>query len=393
MTDPLFRKILLILSGLLIIILGFHAFNQVKGMLILILNILSPFLIALILAYILAPIVVALQKKLKLGRIMGAVILYLLIFGVLFILLTFLIPTVLTELIRLFEMIRQRLPGIINSLSETLNARMDSNAFLMVQNWLKDIEIDFEKIFSSVLPGLKQFATGGMHAMGQTAKGIVSGAGAVIGFFSFIVFVGIIHFYLILDWEKIPPLIQKIVPYQHRDRLFDIMDKMDAAMGGFLRGQLTVSAIVGGMFALGLFVIGFAGFPTLRHYCILIGTLSAIGGFIPYLGPIIGVTPAILIILLTGDVIWETKLITLITTLGLFVLIQTVEGMVLQPRIVGKGAGLHPLVVMLALIIGAQLGIGGMVIAVPVASVIRVLIREFYWLPLEQKNLNESMTK
>jgi len=253
MTDPLFRKILLILAGLLIIILGFHAFNQVKGMLVLILNILSPFLIALILAYILAPIVVALQKKLKLGRIMGAVILYLLIFGVLFILLTFLIPTVLTELIRLFEMIRQRLPGIINSLSETLNARMDSNAFLMVQNWLEDIEIDFEKIFSSVLPGLKQFATGGMHAMGQTAKGIVSGAGAVIGFFTFIVFVGIIHFYLILDWEKIPPLIQKIVPYKHRDKLFDIMDKMDAAMGGFLRGQLTVSAIVGGDVCTGAF--------------------------------------------------------------------------------------------------------------------------------------------
>ncbi|MBW2174578.1 MAG: AI-2E family transporter, partial [Deltaproteobacteria bacterium] len=58
---------------------------------------------------------------------------------------------------------------------------------------------------------------------------------------------------------------------------------------------------------------------------------------------------------------------------------------VLQPKIVGKGAGLHPLVVILALIVGAQFGIGGMIVAVPLASIIRVLIREFYWLPIERR--------
>jgi predicted PurR-regulated permease PerM len=160
---------------------------------------------------------------------------------------------------------------------------------------------------------------------------------------------------------------------------------MDAAMGGFLRGQLTVSAIVGGLFAIGLFGIGFVGFPALRNYCVLIGTLSAIGGFIPYLGPVMGVTPAVLIVLMSGDVSWATRLITLAAVFSLFVVIQMVEGFVLQPRIVGKGAGLHPLVVMLALIVGAQFGIGGMVVAVPVASMVRVLIREFYWLPIERR--------
>ncbi|MFW5810845.1 MAG: AI-2E family transporter, partial [Thermodesulfobacteriota bacterium] len=161
--------------------------------------------------------------------------------------------------------------------------------------------------------------------------------------------------------------------------------KMDTAVGGFLRGQLTVSLIVGTLFAFGLFGMGFIGFPALRNYCILIGTVAAIGGFIPYLGPIMGVTPAILIILFTGGVPWSVKLITLLTVLTLFAVIQGIEGFILQPKIVGKGAGLHPLVVLLALIAGAQFGIGGMIVAVPIASITQVLVREFYWQPVQQR--------
>lgn len=383
MIDRLFRNLLVALTGILTLILGIHAFGQIQGLLIFILDILSPFLAALILAYILAPVILGLQQRLRLGRIMGAVTLYLLIFLVLFLLSAFLLPLVLGELIRLVDTIRGGTPHLVTLIRDNLNQRMDENAFQMIQEWLKTIEVDVEKILSSILPALKQLTTGGMVVVGQTARGIISGAGALIGFVSFLVFVGIIHFYLILDWEKIPGLIHKIVPSRHRDRIFDVLQKVDEAMGGFLRGQLTVSAIVGGLFALGLFAIGMAGFPALSHYCVLIGTMSAVGGFVPYLGPIVGVTPALLIIVLTPEILWKTKLITLLVTVGLFALIQAVEGMVLQPRIVGKGAGLHPLVVILALIVGAQFGIGGMMVAVPAAVVIRVLVREFYWKKLE----------
>ena len=207
----------------------------------------------------------------------------------------------------------------------------------------------------------------------------------MIGFLSFLIFIGIINFYFILDWERIGPLIRKMVPPRYRENTFDVLSKIDVAVGGFLRGQLTVSAIVGTLFAIGLFTIGFFGFPALRNYCVLIGTAAAIGGFIPYLGPIIGVTPAIMIVLLTGGVPWSTKIFTLLGVLGLFSVIQAIEGFVLQPKIVGKGAGLHPLVVILALIVGAQFGLGGMIVAVPLASIIRVLIREFYWLPIEHR--------
>jgi predicted PurR-regulated permease PerM len=134
--------------------------------------------------------------------------------------------------------------------------------------------------------------------------------------------------------------------------------------------------------------MGFIGFPALTNYAILIGTAAEVAGFIPYLGAVIGVAPAILIIILTGGVEWSIKLFTFAGVLMLVSLIQAIEGFVLQPKIIGKSAGLHPLVVILALIIGSQFEIGGLIIALPLAGVIRVLVREFYWMPIERRELN-----
>ena len=271
-------------------------------------------------------------------------------------------------------------------LSDNEYLQLDRELIKLIEKKIGELEIDYEKIAAAILPGLKKMASGGLGAVAKATKGFFVSVGSLISFFSLLIFVGIISFYLIIDWEKIMPLIRKMIPPKHRERTIDILGKIDNAMGGFLRGQLTVSAIVGSLFAVGLFCLGFIGFPALLNYCLLIGTVAAIGGFIPYLGPLIGVMPAILIVLLTPEKPWTIKLITLTAVLLLFGLIQAVEGFVLQPRIVGRGAGLHPLVVMFALIFGSQFGIGGMIIAVPLASMIRVLTFEFYWLPIKRRD-------
>ncbi len=388
--DPFLRKIVYTLGIMCIIIAGAYTFALLKTTIALVLDVLTPFLTALLIAYIIAPIVMWLQQRLKLGRIMGAIVLYFLIFLLIFLSLAFLIPTIFSEVARLIELFRNKLPDLLSSLPDYLNLSKESVLYQVILEKMREIDIDYQKIAASIFPVLKQIALGGASAIGETAKGIVSGAGAIIGFFSFLAFVGIIHFYFILDWEKLYPVIQKMVNPGHRQRLFDILSKMDLAMGGFLRGQLTVSLIVGGLFAVGLFFIGFVGFPALKNYCVLIGTICAIGGFIPYLGPVLGVTPAVLIVLMTGDATWETRVTTLLALLGLFTIIQALEGFVLQPRIVGRGAGLHPLVVIFALVVGAQFGIGGMVVAVPLASIVRVLVHELYWLPVlrREESLN-----
>jgi len=384
-SDPLLRRLLYALGIMAVIAFSFYTFSLLRTVLATAINVLAPFLTGLLLAYILAPVVVALQTRLRLGRIMGTLVLFLLIVSTAALLLGVLIPAVVTELIDLFKLLKATLPDLLNRLSQRAPFQIDDALVKSVQDYIRSLEISFEKLASMLLPGLKTMATEGFETVGKATMGFFSGIGSVVGFFSFLIFVGIINFYLIVDWERIGPLIRKMVAPHRRERFFDVLNKIDAAMGGFLRGQLTVSAIVGTMFAVGLFGVSLMGFPALRNYCLLIGTAAAIGGFIPYLGPIIGLTPAVLILLLTMGVDWSTKLLTLVLLVALFALIQAIEGFVLQPRIVGKGAGLHPLVVLFALILGAQFGIGGMIAAVPLASVIRVLILEFYWLPVEHR--------
>ncbi len=385
LSEPLLRRLLYALAVMAVIAFGFYTFSLLKTVLAVAAEVLAPFLAGLLLAYILAPMVVALQKRLGLGRIMGTLVLFLMVASAAGLLLGILIPAVATELIALFKLLKTTLPDLLKRLSQRAPFQVDDALVQSIQNYILSLEISFEKLAGLLLPGLKTMATEGFETVGQATRGFFSGIGSVVGFFSFLIFVGIINFYLIVDWEKIGPLIRKMVPPHRRERFFEVLQKIDLAMGGFLRGQLTVSALVGTMFAAGLFGISLMGFPALRNYCLLIGTAAAIGGFIPYLGPIIGLTPAVLILLLTMGVDWSTKLLTLALLLGLFSLIQAIEGFVLQPRIVGKGAGLHPLVVLFALILGAQFGIGGMIAAVPLASVVRVLILEFYWLPVERR--------
>lgn len=383
--DPLLRRIVYAIGLMGVITFGFYTFSLLKNPIVIVLDVLTPFIAALLMAYILAPAVIALQRHLKMGRIMGTLVLYMIIIIAVFLVLAFLIPKFISEFIKLFDTLKVTVPAFLVKLSENKHLQLDAELIGIIQRKIMEIQIDYEKIIAAVLPGLKRMATGGFGAVGAATKSIFSGVSTVVGFFSFLVFVGIINFYIIVDWEGISPLIRKMVHPRHRDRVFDVMDKIDNAVGGFLRGQLTVSVIVGTMFAIGLFCMGFIGFPALRNYCILIGTAAAIGGFIPYLGALIGVAPAILIVILTGGIPWGTKIVTLIAVLGLFSLIQAIEGFVLQPKIVGKGAGLHPLLVMFALIFGAQFGIGGMIVAVPLASVMRVLAHEFYWLPVMRR--------
>ncbi len=384
--DDLLRKMAYIIGGMIIFAFGVYIISFLKSGLLIVFNVLAPFIIGLLLAYVFSPIVVFLQEKLKLGRIMGTLVLYCL-FGLAFlIIMAIIIPTFISELVKLFKAVKIALPGFLDMIAANKYIKIDAAVIESWQTAIMQAEPDYSKVAKTLLPGLENTANYGIQTVEAATRGVVSGLNAAFGLGSFFTFVVIITFYMVVDWEKIGPMVKKVIPPKFRERFFDVLDKVDEAMGGFLRGQLTVAIIVGVLFAVGLFFMSFMGFPALRNYCILIGTAAAIGGFIPYLGALIGVTPAILIVLLTGGGIpWNVKITSLIGVLLIFGGIQAIEGVVLQPRIVGKSAGLHPLVVMLSLIAGAQFGIGGMIVAVPLASVIRVLVLEFFWLPIEAR--------
>jgi predicted PurR-regulated permease PerM len=122
---------------------------------------------------------------------------------------------------------------------------------------------------------------------------------------------------------------------------------------------------------LGLWLIG------IRH-AVVLGPLSGIANMVPYLGVVVGLVPAFFLALWQGGLSW-TGLYLCGAILGLFLVLQLLDGYVFQPRILGPSVGLHPLAIMLALALGEHLmGLAGMMLAVPVAAVLRVVLEELH---------------
>lgn len=358
---------------------GVFAFASVMAWPVLrgVIQMLAPFLLGLVLAYIFHPIVVIVQERMKLGRTAGILVtagLVLLLFGGFF---AILVP-----------ILYQQVAAVIDALSgyftsETVDSLLVR--FLPEGQSLEDLKQtvgqwfeDFKANMGGYLEGktdiLKPVTMGGAEAAAGTFSFVFSFISWLVGFGGMIFLSLIVAFYILADMSAVPAIVRRLLPRSDPERMWDVLLRANQAVGGFLRGQLIACTGVGILASLILFFIG------LKKYAILIGFMAGAVNFIPYLGPTMGAAPAILWAVFTGDLSnWSERGIRIGLILGGFALIQAIDGFVFQPFIVGKQAALHPLTVMLALVIGAQFGVIGMVLAVPVACVAQVFFVEFFW--------------
>jgi predicted PurR-regulated permease PerM len=176
-----------------------------------------------------------------------------------------------------------------------------------------------------------------------------------------LIVIPVLTFYFLKDGDKICASIRKMIPPGSRHRIFPVARDIDGVLGGFIRGQLIIAAFVGVTSIIALLLIGV-------DYAILIGVIAGIANIVPYLGPIIGGSLAVLFALLISPF---RALLVIVVFIG----IQQIEGNILEPIIFGNQVGLHPVLVVLALLAGGSLGgILGLLIAVPTAAVIRVVL-------------------
>jgi len=177
-------------------------------------------------------------------------------------------------------------------------------------------------------------------------------------------------FYLLFDLPQLKTFIESYVPERFRPAYSKKLAEVDAVLSGFVRGQMSVCAILALLYSIGLYVIGI-------DLAIAIGTLAGITFIIPYVGTIIGICLSVVMALLKFNDILHPLL-----CLGWFGFVQLLEGAIITPKIVGNTVGLHPLMAIVALLIGGQLfGIIGMLLAVPVTAVLQVFLRslaEYY---------------
>lgn len=191
---------------------------------------------------------------------------------------------------------------------------------------------------------------------------------SIISVLAISVIVPFMTFFILKDKHKIVKGIIDIMPNKYFEVSYWVIKKISHQLGRYVRSWIFDAFIVGAMATIGLAVLGIQN-------SITIGTIAGIGHLIPYFGPVIGGLPAIIISLIQFGDLSMLPSITLV-----FVIIYTFDNGYIQPNVFSKGTDIHPLMIIILILIGSQaMGILGMLLAVPTASVIKTAAREIYF--------------
>jgi len=329
-----------VIGGLILTALILAAVYAIRG-------VLPPFLYALIIVYLLRPVVNFFVSK-NMSRLLAVSLTYLIIIIVLAIALTFLIP-VLIEQIREFIL---HFPQFLKALGR----------------YLTRLQIAFYKI---ELPPLAQEAFNQLVLRAKKlavlwAQQVPEMTASLFGGLFNLVLAPILAFYLLKDLPAIKETIVKLVPAKYRENFLHLTREIDVAVGGFLRGQLLIALIVGITISIYLLIIGV-------KFAVLLGLLAGILNIIPYFGPIAGGAIAALVAL------FQSPTLALLVVIGM-VVIQQLDGVLISPSIMRQTVDLHPVVIILALLIGGSFfGFLGLLLAIPVAAVAKALLIHYYY--------------
>lgn len=196
-------------------------------------------------------------------------------------------------------------------------------------------------------------------ALGSLLAGGVSVFLAVLNWLLLPVF----SFYLLRDWDDLIDGADKLIPLGQRTMVRDLATRIDQRLSAFVRGQILVAGAQGVIYAVGLLISGI-------DLAIAVGLGAGVLALVPYLGTIVGISIASALALLKFGLSWH-----ILAVWGTFAFAQIVEGVYLTPKVLGDKVGLHPLVVMLAVIVGGSIfGVGGMLLAIPATAAALVLV-------------------
>lgn len=201
-----------------------------------------------------------------------------------------------------------------------------------------------------------------------TLMSSVSHSGGVIAeWLMNLLLIPVVTFYLLRDWDGLIVKVHDLLPRRVAPTASKLAREVDTVLSAFVRGQFYVMLALGCIYSIGLWMTGL-------DLALLIGMLAGLVSFVPYLGSIVGIVTACIAALVQFH-----QLMQLVPVVIVFIIGQSLEGMVLTPMLVGDKIGLHPVAVMFAVLAGGQLfGFLGILLALPVASVIMVLLRHVH---------------
>lgn len=300
------------------------------------------FSFALMLAYFFDPLYRYLIHK-KVPKVLAIIVVFGIIIALLILTIFFLIPSVINQLNILYK----EIPNFIENYQNLiLSIKPQLSKFINPA----DVEILLKENLSELQRGVLGFSQSIIIYLSNIVSSVTFG----------IVIIPLILFYLMRDLVIFKENLYIFVSKKNKKQFKEVLEEIDNIVSGFIRGRIIVCFIVGTLIGVGLYFLNL-------KFALIIGIVSGVFNFIPFLGPIVGVILALIFAL--GNSWW-----TLLMIVILFVLVNQLEAIYLNPNILGKGLGLHPLTVILSILIcGQLLGILGVLVAVPLAAILKVL--------------------
>ena len=314
-------------------------------------RVLTPFVVAAVLAYALTPLVDRLDAlgRGRMPRFIAVAIVELLLILVLVSLVLIVVPVLAKEV----PLIREQLPFLFDKLNATITP------------WLEQLGISLPLDLASIKAQLVKYLSANFEeAVGSVFSSLKVGGGVALIVVGYAVLVPVALFYLLLDWKQVVERALELVPPRARAGVDAFTTEADQVLGQYLRGQLLVMVTMAAFYSVGLALFGL-------DLAVPIGVFTGLAMFVPYVGFGIGLVLAIVAGILQFASIKALVMVATVYGAG-----QVIEGFYLTPRLVGQRIGLHPLVVIFALLAFAQLfGFLGVLVALPASAVLFVAIR------------------
>lgn len=310
--------------------------------------VLTPFVVAAVLAYALAPIVQRLVRA-RVPRLLAVVLVEVIFFLLLLGVLLLVVPILAKEI----PIMRERLPGLFDALAAWLQP--------LLGQWGLGVQLDLESLKGFV----RKYLDANMEeAMAQLLSSLKLGGSVALAVIGNAVLIPVALFYLLADWEAVVQRTRDLVPLGLRAAVDSFVREADDVLGQYLHGQLLVMGILAVYYAVGLALFGL-------DLALPIGVFTGLAIFVPYLGFGLGLVLALLAGLLEFASAKAVVMVAVIYGIG-----QIAESIYLTPRLVGERVGLHPLAVIFALLaFGQVFGFIGILVALPASAVLLVALR------------------
>lgn len=321
---------------------------------------LAPFFLAFVLAYMLDPLVDRLSARPRIGRQTAIALILAPVLAGVGLAAAVIVPAMLRQAGQLMLEAPDALAAVHSwAVGLAARAAQADIPFVDGTRLLANVQaIDGQAIGDLLAGQASQLASGAWTAF----LGLGRGFGTMITVAGYLVLTPVLAVYLLRDYDAVIAAIGGLVPLRYQAETRRCFREYDALLSRYLRGQILVAAVVGGLTWLGLLATGFP-------YAFLLGATVAVLGIVPYLGLMLALVPAVIIALASGE-----------PGLGLLKIaivyggVQALEGTVISPRIVGGSVGLHPVWLLLALALGGlYFGFAGLLLGVPAAVGVKLL--------------------